>query len=142
MNQETLFDEITEYQGEDGYVCIKCHIRQPIEHFQVMPAGEVKRTCRSCQNSATKLRKELEKLNPYPEDPNYACPICERTIEEVNKYDQRMMKRFLLDHCHETDTFRGWVCHHCNVGLGAFSDNIERVESAVKYLQGHKIANP
>jgi hypothetical protein len=30
------------------------------------------------------------------------------------------------------------VCHHCNTGLGAFKDDINRIRNAVNYLQKHE----
>jgi hypothetical protein len=48
------------------------------------------------------------------------------------------MKTWVLDHCHETNTFRGWICHHCNTGLGAFSDETTRLAHAMRYLDAHR----
>jgi hypothetical protein len=42
---------------------------------------------------------------------------------------------FHVDHCHETGRVRGVLCHHCNIGLGHFRDNIELLEKAVLYLK-------
>lgn len=40
-----------------------------------------------------------------------------------------------LDHCHTTNRFRGWLCAHCNKGLGAFKDSIPNLKAAIKYLR-------
>jgi len=40
-----------------------------------------------------------------------------------------------LDHDHETGVFRGWLCHHCNMGLGNFKDSILLLRKAVAYLR-------
>jgi hypothetical protein len=39
-----------------------------------------------------------------------------------------------LDHDHETGTFRGWLCHNCNVGLGHFDDSVPLLRKAIAYL--------
>ena len=39
-----------------------------------------------------------------------------------------------FDHDHTTDTFRGWLCKQCNVGIGQLGDDLEGVMRAVKYL--------
>jgi hypothetical protein len=38
------------------------------------------------------------------------------------------------DHNHETNKPRGVLCSSCNQGLGNFKDDIDRLESAIKYL--------
>jgi len=136
-----LFGNKFKKQSEDdnsNYItCIKCDIEQPIEQFSVMQSGEIKRTCKSCKNGHKSIVKKLRRENAPP-DNDYVCPICERSIEEMSKYGQLRMKSWVLDHCHVTNTFRGWICHHCNTGLGGFSDNLTRLKKAVIYLTKHK----
>lgn len=43
-------------------------------------------------------------------------------------------KSLSIDHNHQTGKVRGLLCHHCNVGLGHFKDNIELLNSALDYL--------
>jgi len=139
MSQYTLFKNLLKDDNpiEDGVVCIKCGIRQPISKFSVMKAGEIKRTCRSCKNGHRQIIQKLRRENSYP-DKNYKCGICERSLEELSKYGQIRLKTWVLDHCHETNTFRGWICHKCNTGLGGFSDNLTTLKKAVNYLNRHK----
>lgn len=40
-----------------------------------------------------------------------------------------------LDHDHVTGKFRSILCHHCNVALGSFKENIELLEKAIQYLK-------
>jgi len=39
------------------------------------------------------------------------------------------------DHCHDSNVVRGRLCPTCNVGIGMLGDNIEGLESAIRYLQ-------
>jgi hypothetical protein len=133
---EKYSDRPDEYIGDDGIVCINCNTRQPPDQFCHMVSGEIKRKCRSCARNQSNLIKELKKQNPYPAD-DYVCPCCERNIEEIGQHGQTRLQNWVLDHCHETETFRGWLCHHCNVGLGAFSDDIKRIRNALVYLERH-----
>jgi Recombination endonuclease VII len=43
--------------------------------------------------------------------------------------------RLVLDHCHQTGEFRGWICDPCNVGIGQLGDDIEGLERALAYLK-------
>ena len=135
-------NEIPEVEYKDTLVCIKCDTEQPIDQFNAMKyeskskQTEIKRTCRTCMRNQSTLVKELKRQNTYP-DEKYQCPICDRDIKEIGKYGQPRLQNWVLDHCHDTLTFRGWVCHHCNVGLGGFSDSLTRLKKAVLYLENH-----
>jgi|TARA_E500000318_G_scaffold53669_2_gene49950 hypothetical protein len=139
MTQKELFS-FTKEEVLDGLVCNNCNELQPIDQFTHMKSGEIKRKCRTCARDQSRLVNELKKTNPYP-DENYACPICNRKINEIGKKGQIRLKTWVLDHCHDTETFRGWLCHHCNTALGAFKDSLDRVKSAVIYLENHKEKN-
>ena len=121
----------------ETYVCIKCDVEQPVENYARVAAGEIKRTCNSCMSGHYYTLKRLRKENTYP-DKDYCCPICERDIDEIGKYGQIKLSKWVLDHCHDTLTFRGWICHHCNTGLGGFKDDLTKVKRAVIYLEKHK----
>ena len=127
---------------KDTLVCIKCNTQQPIDQFSAMNYAsdkptEIKRTCRTCMRNQSNLVKKLKQQHPYPAD-DYKCPICDRDIEEIGKYNQPRLQNWVLDHCHDTGTFRGWLCHHCNVGLGGFKDSLTRLKKAVIYMTRHK----
>lgn len=44
-------------------------------------------------------------------------------------------KALCLDHCHETNRFRGWLCDACNTGLGHFKNNPVLLRRAAYYLE-------
>lgn len=51
-----------------------------------------------------------------------ACAICKQT------------KKLVVDHNHTTKQIRGLLCSTCNLGLGMFQDNMDLLESAIRYL--------
>lgn len=55
------------------------------------------------------------------------CAICQRTC--------KVKKRLGVDHCHISGQNRGLLCHHCNLGLGHFEDDVVLLEGAINYLK-------
>lgn len=44
-------------------------------------------------------------------------------------------KEWHIDHCHKTNTFRGFLCQHCNHLLGNARDNSQILAGAIEYLK-------
>lgn len=59
------------------------------------------------------------------------CAICE-TDKPGGRYSQ-----WHIDHDHQTKKIRGLLCHSCNLGIGIFEEDIERLEAAIQYLRKH-----
>lgn len=74
----------------------------------------------------------LEKKDYYKlaDDQNRMCPICKRAFDKAN--------RIVVDHDHETGLTRGLLCASCNLLLGHAAESIERLSSAIDYLNKHK----
>lgn len=58
-------------------------------------------------------------------DSNGRCYICK---EEKEYY-------LHVDHNHKTGEVRGLLCNHCNRGIGMLKENIDILESAIKYIR-------
>lgn len=43
-----------------------------------------------------------------------------------------------VDHNHKTGEVRALLCHHCNIGLGMFKDDISKLKHAIDYLNKHQ----
>lgn len=57
------------------------------------------------------------------------CAICRTTDWRGHQKVPR------VDHCHITGRVRGLLCNSCNIGLGHFSDSVELLEAALRYLK-------
>lgn len=47
-----------------------------------------------------------------------------------------------IDHCHDTGAVRGLLCHPCNAGIGFLEDDVNRMKSAIRYLENHHESTP
>ena len=57
------------------------------------------------------------------------CAICGKV------FDLSVLRSVAIDHDHDTGAVRGALCPLCNVGIGAFGDDADRMEHAVSYLR-------
>lgn len=83
---------------------------------------------------ARKLRSKYglttEAYNDMLKGQGGKCKICGSKDPRNASY-----KYLVVDHCHTTGSVRGLLCDYCNVGLGRFEDDIERLKNAIKYLE-------
>lgn len=103
--------------------CRSCKCIKAIEEFPFFSTSEAgrKNTCKECSKRLSILRRKLREANPPPPAGN--CPIC-------NNYT----KYWILDHCHFNNSFRGYICNSCNLGLGKFNDDMTLLKNAIEYL--------
>lgn len=103
--------------------CRSCKHHLPLEQFPHFSSSKLgrKNTCKGCTNSLASLREALRAQNPTP--PPGICPICKDHTDT-----------WVLDHCHFSSTFRGYICNGCNLGLGRLNDNPRTLIAALRYL--------
>jgi len=119
----------------DTKVCIKCKEEKPLAAFSNSSGANYKRPeCKKCNKELSRVRDELRATHGMPEE-GYKCPICRRGAEEVKGKGGKNNGPWVLDHDHKTNKFRGWLCHTCNRGLGAFEDDPMRILKAVAYVE-------
>ncbi len=46
-------------------------------------------------------------------------------------------KKMCIDHCHNQNKVRGYLCDQCNKLLGCAKDDISILKAAIKYLRKH-----
>lgn len=129
--------------------CRICQIEKPLERFQFRKDKQIFRTeCKNCQTKQSNLRPSaiqwrkknkqrhkkydlkrfygmsLEQFENMKKAQNNKCLICCKVFKSPH-----------VDHCHVTGKIRGLLCNLCNVGLGAFKDNLVSLQNAINYLK-------
>jgi len=154
--QLLLFDDLPHehVEEEDGKVCSMCGVRKRWEFFaykgQVplwLRAGMLyltdevledkthyRKTCRKCEAKKRKLTRCLRESAPPIPDCCDCCGVYFKSLESNVKRNKSIPPTY-LDHCHDTDVFRGWLCHKCNVGIGLLGDTLEGLNKAIAYLE-------
>lgn len=80
-----------------------------------------------------KQREDKRRWSGKPA-PTRPCPLtCEVCEQSPGK------RSLHLDHDHETEAFRGWLCSNCNTGIGLFRDNPRLLRRAARYLVEHLV---
>ena len=139
MIQIQLALEDDHYDLGDGIKeCSKCKQKLSLQHFSRHSGGNYLRPeCKKCNNELSRVRERLKREHGMPSE-GYSCPICLGTEEDVKGRGNTKNGSWVLDHCHESEAFRGWLCHKCNRSLGGFDDDIEMLKRAMKYLEDTK----
>ena len=131
--QLAFFEEPEYTRTENTRLCNKCNKWLSKEKFSTSSGAKyLRRECNSCNRELQKVRDRLREQHGMP-GLNYSCPICLNNEKEVDGLGGNAGPG-VLDHCHETKSFRGWLCHKCNRALGAFNDNKEYLKRAIEYL--------
>lgn len=103
-------------------ICTYCGKRKNCKSFpkHSMYKDNLDSRCRSCVKKHSKVRSKLHKKAP---DKPFVCECCKENPI-----------KWVLDHDHSDDSFRGWICDRCNTGIGKLGDNLDGVIKAVNYL--------
>lgn len=127
-----LFPQLTEETKQCG-ICKKL---LPLSSFGTDGgASYLRYECKLCAKHQAGIIKKLKKTSP-PVPKNHVCPICDRNEETILKSNPKKKNAWCIDHNHQTNQFRGYLCHKCNLALGNFSDDINKLYKAIKYLKG------
>jgi hypothetical protein len=130
--------------------CIHC--RKPLpetqEFFMYLKRyNKLDNVCRACKNYELKKWKHKHKENIHNQMIKYKFGLTSAEYANMlNKQEgkcaicgQKQLKfKLSVDHCHTTGKVRGLLCRTCNVGLGAFREDIQIMKSAIKYLKQYQ----
>ncbi len=146
----------------ENRVCSDCHQELPCSAFypRFERSGHVRSYCKPCANirardyrrtnpdsgrraakkwyqngGSNKIRENrllkkygisLRQFEEIEKAQNGKCAICGMVPTST---------RLHVDHCHKTGKVRGLLCVVCNRGIGQFSESVELLHSAARYLE-------
>lgn len=130
-NAEDLFDGIAAHTK----VCGICKQSLPVGMFGKDGGSNYLRyECKPCARKQSKIVSDLKKVAPAV-PANHRCHICQMSEQEIRTLYPNKKSIWCCDHDHKTNSFRGWLCHKCNLALGNLNDDIARLERALDYLK-------
>ncbi len=137
--------------------CTICKLVLPVSHFgkKANDADLYRSRCRECERQLRHTSGLKSTLDFYGVNQDWydrtlelqggMCAICKSTDCGRGRIKGKIRKVFSIDHDHKTGKVRGLLCNKCNLGIGNFNDDIERLEAAILYLRradtGEEVTN-
>ena len=109
-------------------VCKICKLEKPLDRFYQQGRKSLDNRCKACANEGKTWRRRERKK--YEHLDTGSCHCCNRKSVSLH-----------FDHDHNTEKYRGFLCHYCNTGIGKLGDDIEGVTRALRYLEKHEEQN-
>ena len=126
---------------EPALRCIDCEQVLPIESFGKTKGNSTGRKpyCNICE-ACRRHNITPKEYSIMLEEQGQTCATCsegfERTARKGKKRSDSQTTR-RIDHCHQTGSVRGILCHHCNCALGYVKDSLAKIHAAINYLNDH-----
>ncbi len=116
-------------------VCYLCERSLDLTSFH-----SKRRECKDCSKGIKLTYRygiSMEDYEKLLNDQNGVCAICERSPDEVGV--------LAVDHDHKCcpnektcgKCIRSLLCTDCNISIGRFNDDVERLERAAQYLKSY-----
>ena len=86
-------------------VCKICNLEKPLDRFYQQGRKSLDNRCKACANEGKTWRRRERKK--YEHLDTGSCHCCGRKSDSLH-----------FDHDHNTEKYRGFLCHFCNTGIG------------------------
>lgn len=109
------------------HLCGGCNRVHPLSHFTPHPYGRGGLgSCVFCRTRNVRVTRGVARQDAAMQPPEgQCCEVCGSDGEPRGMF---------LDHNHQTGRFRGWLCIHCNTGLGNMRDDPHLLRRAAEYI--------
>ena len=124
--------------------CYACRVWHTLDRYykSKKKADGVRGICKACEQIPKRERDwrrrgieiTREEYTVLLNKQGNRCAICEEKPNEGFSLS--------VDHCHNSGQVRGLLCGQCNLGIGSLGDSIDRLSSAIKYLEDHNLETP
>ena len=122
--------------------CTMCNEIKSEEEFHKQSSSFLgrNRRCKACkkeirpaQHLWSEYKITLEEYNAMLKNQGGTCgnPACNYGMDDDHK--------LFVDHCHETNTVRGLLCHWCNAAEGFLKGSPEVAQGLIDYMKKHKL---
>ena len=109
--------------GSPSNVCYKCG---NLNRFTKNPEYRARNTLNEIKRRLKAYGVDVENFMPFYES-QLTCELC---LEPFTNKNYKC-----IDHCHTDKLYRGLICNDCNLGLGRFKDDPEKLKLAIIYLE-------
>lgn len=121
--------------------CSKCGTEKSLDDFHAIKKAKDGRQsyCKECMKASSRkanwARQDID-IDPdtrslLDEAGDFRCAICDRTPEEV----PGVFKELSVDHDHTSKGVRSLLCQPCNLAIGLFQEDPERMRIAADYVE-------
>lgn len=128
-NGHPFTHENTYYRHGGGRQCKACHAARARK-----PMSEAEKARRRAGDRFYRLWERFgmtrQMFDAMLAEQDGRCAICCTVFNESSPTTKPQ-----VDHDHETGYVRGLLCLRCNNGIGAMNDDIDRLHSAIAYLE-------
>ena len=130
-----------EYSRQKEKKCSKCNLMKNLTEYAGNTSGcdafdkegyRLRRPeCKECTKKAVKGKNEAKKLAeslgiPYKAPEGTTCALCGKLPKKGDG--------LVFDHCHKTNTFRGYLHNSCNRALGVLGDDVSGMILCINYM--------
>ena len=109
-------------EGDELQTCKICQKEKPLDRFYQQGKYTKSTLCKACAIEGVAWRKK-ERIK-YEHLNTGSCHCCGKKSDSLH-----------FDHDHKTKKYRGWLCRHCNQGIGKLGDDLKGVKKALAYLE-------
>jgi hypothetical protein len=141
-------EEEYEYAEKNIKKCSKCNSMKKLSEYSGNTSGcdafdrngyRLRRPeCKDCNKTATKGKTDAIKLAkslgiPHKAPEDTKCALCGNLPKKGDE--------LVFDHCHKTNTFRGYLHNSCNRSLGVLGDDVPGLMRSINFLNKYEKKN-